>query len=162
LEVNVPRPYRCRRVFCQPDSNYFKPRGIPMEALEEVNLTMDELEAIRLADLEDKYQEDAAKKMGISRQTFGNIIKSAHNKIADALLNSKALKIEGGVVKMMEKHFVCYDCKNEWVLSYGSERPNDCPKCKSLNIHRAPQDRGWARGGGGFGRGRGRCGRSIK
>ena len=52
-------------------------------------------EAIRLADLSDLYQEDAAKKMNISRQTFGNIIRLAHKKIADALLNAKALKIEG-------------------------------------------------------------------
>lgn len=157
----MPRPFRCRRVYCKPDANYFKPRGIPIDLLEEVNLSMDELEAIRLADLEGKYQEDAAKKMNVSRQTFGNIITSAHKKIADSLVNSKALKIEGGVVKMMERYFVCYECKHEWTLPYGSGRPNECPKCKSLNIHRVPQDRGWARAGGGFGRGRGRCGRAV-
>ena len=157
----MPRPFRCRRVRYRPDSNYFKPRGIPIGLLEEVNLTMDELEAIRLADLEGKYQEDAAKKMNISRQTFGNIITSAHKKIADNLVNSKALKIEGGVVKMMERSFLCYDCKNEWTLAYGTGRPNECPKCKSRNIHRALQDRGWARGGWGGGRGRGRCRRGI-
>lgn len=67
--------------------------------LKEVGLTLDELEAIRLADLEGLYQEDAAGQMKISRQTFGNIINSAHKKIADALVNGKALKIEGGVVK---------------------------------------------------------------
>jgi predicted DNA-binding protein (UPF0251 family) len=70
--------------------------------LEEVNLTLDELEAVRLADLEGLYQEDAARKMDISRQTFGNIINSAHKKIADVLLNAKALKIEGGVVKKVD------------------------------------------------------------
>jgi predicted DNA-binding protein (UPF0251 family) len=67
--------------------------------LEEVNLTLDELEAVRLADLEGLYQEEAARKMDISRQTFGNIINSAHKKIADVLLHAKALKIEGGIVK---------------------------------------------------------------
>lgn len=152
----MPRPFRCRRVRCNPDANYFKPRGIPVDLLEEVNLNMDELEAIRLADLEGKYQEDAAKKMNVSRQTFGNIVTSAHKKIADVLVNSKALKIEGGVIKMMERCFVCYDCKNEWTLPFGSGRPNECQKCKSLNIHRAPQDRGWARAGGAGG-GKGRC-----
>ena len=95
------RPCRCRRIRCSPDTNYFKPRGIPLDMLEEVNLTLDELEAVRLADLEGLYQEDAARKMDISRQTFGNIINSAHRKIADALLNSKALKIEGGTVRMV-------------------------------------------------------------
>jgi predicted DNA-binding protein (UPF0251 family) len=149
----MPRPFRFRKVCCRPGSNYFKPRGIPLDSLEEVNLTMDELEAIRLADLEKMYQEDAAKKMNISRQTFGNIIAVAHKKIADSLVNSKALKIEGGVVKMVERHFVCYDCKHEWVSPYGAGRPDSCPQCKSTNIHRAPEGRGWARSGG-FGRGR--------
>jgi len=88
------RPCRTRRVCCQPDANYFKPRGIPVDELEEVILNIDELEAIRLAGLEGMYQEDAAKKMNISRQTFGNIINAAHNKIADVLLNAKALKIK--------------------------------------------------------------------
>jgi uncharacterized protein len=96
------RPCRFRRIRCKPDTNYFKPRGIPIGMLEEINLTLDELEAVRLADLEEMYQEDAAKKMAISRQTFGNIINSAHKKIADALLNAKALKIEGGTVKRMD------------------------------------------------------------
>ena len=93
------RPCRCRRIRCSPDTNYFKPWGIPLDMLEEVNLTLDELEAVRLADLEGLYQADGARKMDISRQTFGNIINSAHRKIADVLLNAKALKIEGGKVK---------------------------------------------------------------
>ncbi len=98
----MPRPCRCRRIRCRPGTNYFKPRGIPLDVLEEINLTLDELEAIRLADLGELYQEDAAKKMDVSRQTFGNIINSAHKKIADALLNAKALKIEGGNIERMD------------------------------------------------------------
>jgi uncharacterized protein len=93
------RPCRCRRIRCKPDTSCFKPRGIPIDKLEEVNLTLDELEAVRLADFEELYQEDAAKKMNISRQTFGNIVNSAHKKIADVLLHAKALKIAGGVVE---------------------------------------------------------------
>lgn len=153
----MPRPFRRRKICCRPNSNYFKPRGIPVGFLQEVNLTLDELEAIRLADLDGMYQEDAAKKMNVSRQTFGNIVNSAHSKIADCLVNAKALKIEGGIVEMIERHFVCYECNNEWTLPYGSGRPVECPKCKSTNIHRAPKDRGWARAAGRFGRGRGRC-----
>lgn len=94
----MPRPCRCRRIRCKPDINYFMPRVIPADMLEEVNLTLDELEAVRLADFDGLYQMDAAKKMDISRQTFGNIIDRAHKKIADALLHAKALKIEGGFV----------------------------------------------------------------
>ncbi|MDD5506523.1 MAG: DUF134 domain-containing protein [Candidatus Omnitrophica bacterium] len=96
------RPCRCRRIRCKPDANYFKPRGIPLDMLEEVNLALDELEAVRLADFVGLYQEDAARDMGISRQTFGNIIERAHKKIADVLLNAKALKIDGGTVKMVK------------------------------------------------------------
>lgn len=97
----MPRPFKCRRVRCKPDANYFKPRGILVDSLEEVPLSVDEFEAIRLADWEGLYQEDAAKKMAISRQTFGNIIASAHKKIADCLVNTKALKIEGGTVRLV-------------------------------------------------------------
>ena len=67
--------------------------------LESINLTFDELEAIRLADLEGMYQEKAAQEMNISRQTFGRIIESAHKKIADALVNGKALSIDGGNIE---------------------------------------------------------------
>ncbi len=97
----MPRRCRCRRIRCQPDVNYFKPRGIPLDQLEEVTLKLDEWEALRLADWEGLYQKEAAARMGISRQTFGNIIESAHKKIADVLLHAKALKIEGGEVKMV-------------------------------------------------------------
>ena len=98
----MPRPRHCRRVGCLPQSTYYKPRGIPLSVLEQVNLSLDELEAIRLADLEGMYHEQAAEKMNISRQTFGRIIESAHKKIADALVNGKALAIEGGTVEFAE------------------------------------------------------------
>ena len=85
-----------------------------MRALDEVNLTVDEFEAIRLADLEGLYQEQAAEKMGVSRQTFGNIITSAHRKIADSLVNGKAVKIAGGVYEMESKRtFHCDHCAHD-------------------------------------------------
>jgi predicted DNA-binding protein (UPF0251 family) len=96
----MPRPRRCRRVGHLPQSSYYKPRGVPLSMLEHVNLTVDELEAIRLADLEGLYQEDAAKLMNVSRQTLGRILESAHMKIADALVHGKALSIEGGHVEL--------------------------------------------------------------
>ncbi len=88
------RPKKERHTCCTIDAKYFKPRGIPMAELSEVILLADEGEAIRLADYEKLYQEEAALKMKISRQTFGRIIESAHSKIADALINGKALKLE--------------------------------------------------------------------
>ncbi len=90
----MPRPKKCRFVGFNPDATYFKPRGIPMTHLEEVALTIDELESIRLADLHELYHEDAARKMKISRQTFGRILRSAHKKVAESLIHGKALKIE--------------------------------------------------------------------
>lgn len=103
----MPRP-KCRRNICGiPDKNYFKPRGIPTVDLEEVTLSLDEFEAIRLADYELLYQEEAAARMNISRQTFGRIIEAAHQKIADVLLNGKALKIEGGEISLDESKPSC-------------------------------------------------------
>jgi predicted DNA-binding protein (UPF0251 family) len=88
------RPKKCRYVRCNPDVVYFKPRGVPMFHLEEIALTIDELEAIRLADFEELYHEYAAKKMKISRQTFGRILNGAHKKVSECLIKGKALKIE--------------------------------------------------------------------
>ena len=144
------RPRYCRRVCCLPHSNYFKPRGIPLFLLEEVTLTMDEFEAIRLADLEGFYQEQAAEEMNISRQTFGRIIESARKKVAEALVKGKALRIEGGDIEMAAmRRFACDDCQHTWELPYGTGRPSECPSCKGKNIHRAVEDRGYARGGRG-------------
>ena len=98
----MPRPKCCRNICGVPDKNYFKPRGIPISQLEEVVLSLDEYEAIRLADYKELYQEEAAARMNISRQTFGRIIETAHKKIADVLMNGKALKIEGGEVTLNE------------------------------------------------------------
>jgi predicted DNA-binding protein (UPF0251 family) len=82
---------------------YFKPRGIPLFQLEETGLDMDELESVHLADYEGLYHEDAAVKMGISRATFGRILNNARRKIADAIVNGKALKIEKSILKEGEE-----------------------------------------------------------
>lgn len=87
------RPVKQRCINCVPAANYFKPVGIPLRELEEVILGLDELEAMRLTGLEGLYQADAAERMGISRQTIGNILAGVHRKLADALLNGKALRI---------------------------------------------------------------------
>ena len=97
----MPRPRRCRRVGFQPDVTYFKPAGIRMVELEEVILTVDEFEAVRLKDLEGLEQEECAKKMSISQPTFHRLVSSARKKIADAIVNGKAIKIEGGIYKMV-------------------------------------------------------------
>ncbi|MFA5173588.1 MAG: DUF134 domain-containing protein [Candidatus Pacearchaeota archaeon] len=90
------RPRLCRRVRFNPNVTYFKPRGIPLRQLNEVILTIDEFEAIRLKDLESLEQEECAKKMNISQPTFHRLVVSARKKISDAIINGKAIKIEGG------------------------------------------------------------------
>jgi uncharacterized protein len=126
----MPRPKYCRKVGCVPDKNYFKPKGIPASLLEEVVLNLDEFEAIRLADYEGLYQEDGAQKMNISRQTFGRIIETAHKKIADVLINGKALKIEGGDVSTEDmKRVRCSQCKREYNSVLSSENAFVCPHC---------------------------------
>ncbi len=92
------RPEQPRRVACLPGSYCFKPRGIPACELEQVSLTLDEFEALRLADYEALYQDEAASRMGVSRATFGRIIESARRKVAGALVRGQALLIEGGAV----------------------------------------------------------------
>lgn len=115
---------------CVPDKNYFKPKGIPASLLEEIVLSLDEFEAIRLADYEGLYQEEAAKKMDISRQTFGRIIESAHRKIADVLINGKALKIEGGEVSIDDMRTIrCPRCNREYDVPHSSGNSFICPYC---------------------------------
>lgn len=112
-------------------------------SLEEVSMTVDEFEAIRLADLEGLYQEQAAAKMEISRPTFGRIVESAHKKVADALVNGKALKIEGGEVKMAgERPFKCNDCWHTWSVPCATAFPAACPQCESANLCRGQEARG--------------------
>lgn len=148
------RPRTCRRVNELPQCTYFKPRGMPMSALAEVLLTVDEFEALRLADLEGLYQEDAAARMNVSRATFGRILEAAHRKVADAIVRGKALRIEGGAVEMPSaSRFQCGDCRHVWDVPFGAGRPGCCPSCKSENTYRADHGRiappGWCRRGRG-------------
>jgi predicted DNA-binding protein (UPF0251 family) len=93
---NAGRPQKCRFVKNSPKVTYYKPRGIPMSDLNLVILTVDEMEAIRLADYEGLYHQEACKKMRISRQTFSRILSTAHKKIGDGIINGKAIEIKGG------------------------------------------------------------------
>lgn len=87
------RPIKPRKVFLNPKVVYFKPRAVPLSVLEEVELSLDELEALRFCDLENLDQVQAAKKMKISQSTLSRILISARKKIAEALIKGKAIKI---------------------------------------------------------------------
>jgi uncharacterized protein len=90
------RPFKCRRIGYLPEVTIFKPAGVPLRELEVINLSYEEVEAIRLKDLEGLEQKPAAEKMNVSRPTFQRILFSARKKLAAALLGGKAIRIEGG------------------------------------------------------------------
>ena len=97
------RPKKTRWIKCTPGERCFKPLCRPLSKLKNVYLTLDEFEAVRLACLEGLKQVNAAKKMKISRPTFSRIISSAHKKIADGLVNIKAIRIEGGCCQIIRR-----------------------------------------------------------
>lgn len=90
------RPKKKRMIECVPGERCFRPCCKKGKRLEGVIVTLDEFEAVRLADLQGMRQEDAAKRLGVSRPTFSRIVEAGRKKIADAIVNIKAIKIEGG------------------------------------------------------------------
>lgn len=127
----MPRPLKCRRVGFVPGTTYFKPAGVPMTSLEEVQLSLEEIEALRLKDVELLEQEEAAQQMNISRATFQRILASARKKAADALLNGKAIRISGGNVEMTFSRFRCRH-GHEWDMpNTVAGEIETCPSCQS-------------------------------
>lgn len=94
----MPRPPKPREVAHPPATDYFKPRGVPMADLAERVLALDELEALRLVDLESLSQEQAGEAMGVSRGTIGRLLERGRRVVVDALVHGHALRIEGGAV----------------------------------------------------------------
>jgi predicted DNA-binding protein (UPF0251 family) len=97
-ESIMSRPLNQRQVRRGLKERAFKPRGVRMTELEQVEVTLDGLEAIRLVDQEGLYQEEAAKRMGVSRATFARVLRAARKAVADALVHGKALEIRGGAI----------------------------------------------------------------
>ncbi len=94
------RPPKCRIVDREPAVTYFKPRGVPLRELDEVTLTVEGAEALRLSEIEGLDQDSAAERMGISRQTFGRILAEARRTVATAVVEGLGLRIEGGNYKL--------------------------------------------------------------
>ncbi|MBW1648483.1 MAG: DUF134 domain-containing protein [Deltaproteobacteria bacterium] len=132
------RPRKDRLVAFEPEVSYFKPRGIPMIELAEVCLTVDEREAIRLADQLGLSQEEAGRRMGVSRATFGRIIQRARRTVADALISGKAIRIDGGNYRIVmdSRRFQCAACSHQWEEPPGTGRPSACPLCSSEDFFR--------------------------
>lgn len=154
----MPRPPKPRLVEFMPNVTYFKPAGVPLSVLDEVCLGVDELEALRLKDLEGLEQEDCAKRMNLAQSTFQRILVAAREKLTRAIVEGKAIRIEGGHYRLVTRRYVCAECGRRWEVEETApgkdeaeageeEAPRQCPVCGSPNI--MPQ---WHRGRGRGGR----------
>jgi predicted DNA-binding protein (UPF0251 family)/DNA-directed RNA polymerase subunit RPC12/RpoP len=147
------KPKKDRRVQYPPSVVYFKPQGIPMVRLEQETLSVDEYEAIRLVDKDGLDQQQAAERMGISRATCARIVENAHRKVATALTEGKAIRIEGGNVELRLNRFRCMDCGALWEADLlgdaARKQPeSSCPRCKSGRVLDFARQAGWKPGGG--------------
>ena len=145
-------PYRRRRIHLPPRFGHFKPAGVPARMLERVDLTLDEYEAIRLADHEGLEHLQASERMKISRPTFTRLIEKARHKVAEALIEGKELVFMGGNVDLVETLHQCTDC-GEVEPKPVDQGTENCPDCGSENVEDLAPRR---LGGGRRRRGRGR------
>ncbi len=146
------RPMKLRCVAQLPSAAFFRPMGVPTNVLQGVCLSVEEIESIRLKDLEGLEQEECAQKMHISRPTFHRILESVRKKLADALINGKAIQIEGGNFGLPQSRFRCNNDGHEWNVPFealANKIPLSCPICSSVNIQPMPLPPfGWGRGHG--------------
>jgi predicted DNA-binding protein (UPF0251 family) len=105
------RPKKCRWVETEPGVTFFKPRGIPLRSLQQIVITVDELEAMRLADFLEMTQEEVAQRMQVSRPTVTRMLSRAHRAVAEALVHGKAICIQGGDYRVGQQ---CREC-GQWV-----------------------------------------------
>lgn len=132
-----------RRISCFPKATYYKPREIPLCCLEITNLSIEEIEAIRLCDLLKIEQNEAADRMGVSRKTFWSDLQRARQKVADALVNGKAIEISGGEYVSTGEckvDYICKECDHVWEPENNQDRPTSCPNCNSSLIFRLGGD----------------------
>ncbi|MHC1605665.1 MAG: DUF134 domain-containing protein [Candidatus Methanofastidiosia archaeon] len=137
----MPRPRKHRFIEIEPDIVYFKPQGTPLSKIKEIALPLDEFECIRLGDYLKMNQNDAAKMMGIHQSTFQRTLAKAREKIADCLVNGKAIKIEGGRYIMMGRGRQSGSGAGRGAgrgLGFGGPDNCKCPKCG----HEVPHQRG--------------------
>ena len=141
-----------RRVSFIPRFTYFKPAGVRLDRSQEICLAVEEVEAIRLKDLEGHEQEECAQRMNVSRTTFARVLNSARQKMADALLNGKAIRIEGGNFEVAARRFMCvngheWDVTDEVMINAPAR---SCPTCDTPTIMPIwPWQPGWSKGSSG-------------
>lgn len=150
----MPRPQKERKVQEPPKIQGMKPVGVPAMLLERVLLSLDEYEAVRLADYDGRDHQEAADIMGISRPTFTRLIERARKKMAEAIVDVKELVIEGGNYSFTTQLLRCLDCNELTRFDRPQNVIESCSSCGSQNIVHLNK---WFRGG----RGRGHGGRGF-
>jgi uncharacterized protein len=130
----MPRPPIERSVGGIPRITLFKPAGVPGRELEQLHLAVDELEAIRLVDLEGMSHEQAAAVLGVSRQTVGRMLQRGRATVADALVGGKAITIGGGKYRVEPRQLRCFTCREHWSGADEAAGPTNCPKCGSTDV----------------------------
>jgi len=130
----MPRPPIERSVGGVPRITLFKPAGVPARELEQLQLAVDELEAIRLVDLEGLSHEQAAEAMGVSRQTVGRVLERGRGKVAEALVGGKAILIGGGQYRVEPRKLCCFACRERWLAIDEAPDPASCPRCGSTDV----------------------------
>ncbi len=149
----LPRPPKPRLVEFLPNVTYFKPAGVPMSGLDEVCLGVDELEALRLKDLEGLDQDTCAERMNLAQSTFQRLLTSARQKLTRGIVEGKAIRIEGGPYQLVARTFICPKCGRRWRRdAVGPAAParalaaestgSRCPTCGSPGLHPQRPGRG--------------------
>lgn len=130
----MPRPIKPRKISFVPENNYFIPLGKTKCQVEEVQIKVEELEAMRLKDDENLFQEECAAKMQVSRQTFQLILDEARKKVVNALIEGKAINIQGGNYTLHVCQYKCQVCGQEFKEKYETKL-HTCPKCHHQGIN---------------------------
>ena len=141
----MPRPRKRRTVSDVPRCTRFKPVGRRLDETDEVRVLTEELEALRLKDLEGLDQLESAERMGVSRPTFQRVLRSARAKVARALIDGLTIRVEGGDYEVAARELHCRACGHTWEEPHGSGRGQEslpCPHCGSTEVAaRRPEGR---------------------
>ncbi len=131
----MPPKKKERKISSLPKFQKFKPAGIRSSLLEKVILSLDEYEAIRLADFEKLDHLAASEKMNISRPTFSRLIDEARNKFASALIQGKELVIKGGNISIEHINYRCKKCHKTFrFCDLNNKNEIQCPFCKNQDV----------------------------
>lgn len=131
----MPIETKIKKIYSFPPYSQYKPPRIPMNKLQQIIISLEEFEALKLVDYENQPQRKAALSMDVSQATLNRLLKSARNKIAKGLVNGYALILEGGKNVLPCRIFKCGSCSHQWSPEEQGF-PKKCPICGSEEVSR--------------------------